>query len=159
MLFLAYLWGIETFYSTNWNDYFIIFVLSLPMRDWNISSSTSSLIIKSFLAYLWGIETEFYTVSHFFYIPFLAYLWGIETIKPYSSLIIVNYVLSLPMRDWNLLFLFLLILLPFAFLAYLWGIETSKFFRIWQVEHKFLAYLWGIETLLKALKMLQKMRS
>ncbi len=57
VLFLLYLWGIET------NYYFF----AIQFRK------------ILFLLYLWGIETGLMIVYTFYFTLFLLYLWGIET--------------------------------------------------------------------------------
>ena len=100
-------------------------VFSVPMRNWNLRGFYSLWSEKMFLACLWGIETDFYLFCITWYINrFLACLWGIETIfviskrmvKVYSFLaclwgietnqerkdaIVLGYVFSVPMRNWN----------------------------------------------------------
>jgi len=76
--FSAYLWGIETRWSSpargRWKS-----VLSLPMRNWNLIRQ-----LRSGPA-LW----------------FSAYLWGIETCSRAGRPARRSPVLSLPMRNWN----------------------------------------------------------
>ena len=59
--FWAYLWGIETYL---WLRHVPCFkkVLSLPMRNWNMSPQPVAYytVLDRFWAYLWGIETSLY---------------------------------------------------------------------------------------------------
>mgnify|MGYP006875924951 CR=1 FL=1 len=69
----------------NWNLYFLLdiseymYVLSLPMRNWNCSSNPGTCICSRFWVYLWGIETRLPMLVPGNKIEFWVYLWGIET--------------------------------------------------------------------------------
>ncbi len=77
-------------------------VCSLPMRDWNLSTSVKwANIYPEFVAYLWGIETNLKIKTNKFVHLFVAYLWGIETSLPDLHSALWWLVCSLPMRDWN----------------------------------------------------------
>jgi len=52
--FWVYLWGIETFFNFRQQRQGI-FVLSLPMRNWNPVSSVTNLPMLKFWVYLWGM--------------------------------------------------------------------------------------------------------
>ncbi len=78
-------------------------IASLPMRNWNWSEMTVTVIPKIRLrAYLWGIETDktkwFYKSG---YIELRAYLWGIETYQKEKNQMNTPKIASLPMRNWN----------------------------------------------------------
>ena len=85
-------------------------------------------------------------------------------------------IFTLPMRNWNLFFSFLVAQANTSFLPYLWGIETDEAYiedtlglkiftlpmRNWNLLEgelgkemivKFLPYLWGIETYLARFSM------
>ena len=122
-------------------------VLSLPMRNWNLTKGGCSndagvcfeptyeelkprqekdelLALIPFWAYLWGIETFFLNL-HFFSFTY-SFEPTYEELKPYLPLpacLSVDRVLSLPMRNWNL-YQYCLPDSLSPFWAYLWGIET-----------------------------------
>ena len=167
ILFLPYLWGIET-------------CLKILLRRF----------ARTFLPYLWGIETTEQLRLIQEAREFLPYLWGIETRLLMRILAVNSTVFTLPMRHWNRLIqearetnehgfyptyealkpfkLFGLLKPLWLFLPYLWGIETriclaqvcfveSVFtlpMRHWNFSQftwnifsiSFLPYLWGIET-------------
>ena len=62
----AYLWGIETF-SELAETLSCSEVASLPMRNWNTSSTLSLITYSTLRAYLWGIETFLYRSIKIFY--------------------------------------------------------------------------------------------
>ena len=81
-------------------------VLILPMRDWNLHESVFS-CESGFLfwSYLWGIETWSVGFTCSKTSGFWSYLWGIETIFLRHIFFPDDFVLILPMRDWNQNFL------------------------------------------------------
>ena len=121
--FLAYLWGIET-RQAPYRGSGKRLVFSVPMRNWNASTSRNSKHEFRFWTYLWAIETNKCKGIYHTNKWFLAYLWGIET-----------EMNTMWFRGcWK------------KFLAYLWGIETSLLRFSSPLYQEFLAYLWGIET-------------
>ena len=104
---LVYLWGIETVEYTN------IYlgnkpVISLPMRNWNLSIVMPSISARtSLLVYLWGIETLIPVRDMSSSRLLLVYLWGIETVFSPSPSSCPAWVISLPMRNWNYLYIYI----------------------------------------------------
>jgi len=99
--FWAYLWGIETIIPCVCSCIFHG-VLSLPMRNWNItSSSVLTIFLIGFEPTYEELKQDktFDRTSHTF--EFWAYLWGIETLLYTKSFLSSFLVLSLPMRNWN----------------------------------------------------------
>ncbi len=142
--FLAYLWGIETYFwfavVCRWQR-FLAYLWGIETRR----SRGSRAVGYSFLAYLWGIETPIVAVAVHLYPTFLAYLWGIETPYPGSNLRYYGPVFSVPMRNWNLTGptpwsrQFLVFSVPMRNWNFLAGRRRQR-------QRPFLAYLWGIET-------------
>ena len=102
---------------------------------------------SSFVSYLWGIETwsmasrwcRRYRVC---ILP-MRY-WNLEYL---FSVVCMGWVCILPMRYWNLEQLAELNSNVLAFVSYLWGIETRDRWRgRWFHIRQFVSYLWGIET-------------
>ena len=135
----------------NWNnfrgfpEFFLLFVFTLPMRNWNPFGTNFLVLSSKFLLYLWGIETGHKISRLFGDDSFLLYLWGIETTFQDQTISRNIPVFTLPMRNWN----------PdgrrvtkgvHEFLLYLWGIETILEEISWVAFLVFLLYLWGIET-------------
>ena len=103
LVFIAYLWGIETRTSAG-----------------QFSGNSQ------FIAYLWGIETNIFKQYQLEGLKFIAYLWGIETSINTKCKILCVVVYSLPMRNWNWFTVSQASRNGHKFIAYLWGIETSK---------------------------------
>ena len=90
----------------NWNvnlnlpELLLIFVFSLPMRNWNPNSSNIDSTSFAFSAYLWGIETPFLNLNmcsvRVFSLPMRN--WNPSSSFACSTGIAV---FSLPMRNWN----------------------------------------------------------
>ena len=145
-LFLAYLWGIETWFGRQvqrvWHQ-----VFSVPMRNWNFCSRSPNvrpLCVFSVPMRNWNLLSTDVIFSRF---AFLAYLWGIETPSWQPQMPEQCIVFSVPMRNWNVITLGKYILWGGLFLAYLWGIETAEKIDYGRgLNSWFLAYLWGIET-------------
>ena len=122
--FWAYLWGIETIITKNfriiWTYSFEptyeelkliisyipivieLWVLSLPMRNWNWSLRIEYPFryqVLSLPMRNWNSSDPNLAFSDD--IEFWAYLWGIETPSKLTRLTRTGYVLSLPMRNWN----------------------------------------------------------
>ena len=124
-LFLPYLWGMETGKSANLSSTFFR-VLTVPMRNGNNfgCSASSDVSVRSyrtyeewkriiffevvfipymFLPYLWGMETAqcyFITTQM---VQFLPYLWGMETLLSTYSFRFPLSVLTVPMRNGNMI--------------------------------------------------------
>ena len=134
LLFLPYLWGIET----------------------NLSLECLMFLLL-FLPYLWGIETRYRQKVNKKRVAFLPYLWGIETVilelffcyftenfyptyealKPKKIIFFLFHrpiIFTLPMRHWNILVEFVLIIYLTKFLPYLWGIETRIIKKLESLE-------------------------
>ena len=99
--FWSYLWGIETRHRSHQNR-------SGRPRFWS---------------YLWGIETRAWIEDEYRKVQFWSYLWGIETSLNSLNRAIRNFVLIVPMRNWNRC-----------------ARSNSS------PRHRFWSYLWGIET-------------
>ena len=121
--FWAYLWGIETWTRTvwwgwevgvlslpmrNWNmTKFSIYnspkkVLSLPMRNWNSSTDRRpSAANNRFEPTYEELKLALVCQHRGFRGEFWAYLWGIETYLHQLIILQLPPVLSLPMRNWN----------------------------------------------------------
>ncbi len=79
-------------------------VLSLPMRNWNMFwSPIASKSPLSFEPTYEELKLRYRDLSSFFMTKFWAYLWGIETREARKGFFLPKIVLSLPMRNWNLL--------------------------------------------------------
>ena len=145
-MFSAYLWGIET-YSQQLSRRQSVQVLSLPMRNWNRRSWSCIATPGEFSAYLWGIET---TISQYINVIFACSQPTYEELKQFNPVQFIFRsvrVLSLPMRNWNTLFMPSLFIPTPSFSAYLWGIETREATASAIASRaSFSAYLWGIET-------------
>ncbi len=115
----------------NWNKKdelptaYVTEVCSQPMRNWNrqkrcmtrsrafwfvanlwgIETSRQAFVIFyytcKFVANLWGIETPDGRIEAQSATGFVANLWGIETISFWYIYIVLIYVCSQPMRNWN----------------------------------------------------------
>ena len=123
----------------------IIFVLILPMRDWNSKTSSQLVIPKfSFWSYLWGIEMIWSLPFPIWQRSFdLTY----EGLKFYRRIFLSTspaFVLILPMRDWNFVNwydpteTFSVLILPMRD----WNILSGK---LSPDMSAFWSYLWGIE--------------
>ena len=116
------------------------------MRNWNARSlilqNTSS---SSLLVYLWGIETTMSASQFPGSWQLLVYLWGIETDCFGEIYPVANWVISLPMRNWNQN-LYRHSPVHGQLLVYLWGIETRPYRQSFWDKRLLLVYLWGIET-------------
>ena len=145
-------------------------VISLPMRNWNLSAQPNKGILSSLLVYLWGIETLQASdraggKGNVISLPMRNWN-GFR----HSKLEYVEMVISLPMRNWNsmnwLVFrrFYIVISLPMRnwnwgiatillchvwLLVYLWGIETPTTWPPFCLLAMLLVYLWGIETIEK----------
>ena len=123
-MFWSYLWGIEI---RNFQVLLciLVFVLILPMRDWNISMlyDSHNCMFRFDLTYeglKYGLEIDFGQYE--------------------------RSVLILPMRDWNQKFLWFVWFFSFRFWSYLWGIEILVPVTCMQsCSLPFWSYLWGIE--------------
>ena len=101
VVFWAYLWGIETDPASPPVSTFPCFEPTYEELKLLVVLLCICLITK-FWAYLWGIETV-YGLGYKGGIPtFWAYLWGIETRKEFDNWYGESDVLSLPMRNWNI---------------------------------------------------------
>jgi len=97
----AYLWGIETFFSSS-SFLSLSCVASLPMRNWNKSNSKNNQNL------LPGCEPTYeeLKLGRIYHELLLkttlrAYLWGIETSCSAWYSAVGVWVASLPMRNWN----------------------------------------------------------
>ena len=134
-------------------------VFSLPMRNWNTTSSSFPSRFAAFLAYLWGIETDHFFRNFSKPIKFLAYLWGIETRLCPGFLVRPNEVFSLPMRNWNDTnpgYNHQGVTIVFSLPMRNWNRAFMGYKR--HVKMAFLAYLWGIETWMRSRQKLSSMR-
>ena len=123
--FWAYLWGIETTYDGNpqtdssrfeptyeelkpgrWYSDCQVEVQRFEPTYEELKHATVGEIVTAeikFWAYLWGIETLILTTIVISIYWFWAYLWGIETFVRHAIASMGGKVLSLPMRNWNLM--------------------------------------------------------
>mgnify|MGYP006892199993 FL=1 len=125
LVFLPYLWGMETPYLVQTKPLNQI-VLTVPMRNGNLILVVVAIlaVVVVFLPYLWGMETFSFLMVSMYSLRFLPYLWGMET------QVTLNCILNCC-----------------AFLPYLWGMETRSLHDPRALElHQFLPYLWGMET-------------
>ena len=127
MLFLAYLWGIETLYANLYHQDGNLHVSSVPMRNWNQYLPALLQYLPAFLAYLWGIETKKggtnnVRVREVSSVPMRNWNISLE----YASNSTCSFVSSVPMRNWNIGRHPLHFAVHPTFLAYLWGIETER---------------------------------
>ncbi len=121
LLFLSYLWGMET--TVDEIQLTVSSVLILPMRNGNLDRWYDVEITYTFLSYLWGMETNICSLGRRTSDLFLSYLWGMETmfVSEFSGLKFSSYptyeewkrstlmeyeerrinVLILPMRNGN----------------------------------------------------------
>ena len=120
--FLPYLWGMETQVRTD-SCFNFSKVLTVPMRNGNLSTVDFILCSDEFLPYLWGMETPVGPKYLAQSTQFLPYLWGMETYRAWS-------------RPHNIV----------RFLPYLWGMETRYSLPLKRLGEAFLPYLWGMET-------------
>ena len=98
--FLPYLWGMETLKPQTFNTVTPI-VLTVPMRNGNLSEMDDSMIDLTFLPYLWGMETQLRCER-------LCFSWLVLTVPmrngnsdAYGVLIGNGWVLTVPMRNGN----------------------------------------------------------
>jgi len=83
LTFLPYLWGMETYCGGEWRKHG-----------------------KKFLPYLWGMETPSWWSSwQQKQSRFLPYLWGMETLHSTICKVNQSFVLTVPMRNGNYVFL------------------------------------------------------
>ena len=121
--FLQYLWGIETLTVHSPRTFFFN-VFTVPMRNWNF------VLLDSFVATIFGFYSTYEELKLSFAISiallklcfystyeelkhmnvanleayalsFLQYLWGIETKNKSNTVTLVQYVFTVPMRNWN----------------------------------------------------------
>ena len=100
-----------------------LWVLILPMRDWNLSDVTTPPTLPPVLILP---MRDWNTRSFLFYlnrVVFWSYLWGIEISVKCTKRSFSYPVLILPMRDWNGKLRHRLCRIVYAFWSYLWGIE------------------------------------
>ena len=101
VLFVEYLWGIETKKFEN-NLKLYIFVCRIPMRDWNSCASCcirTALLVCRIPMRDWNLFLLLQ--SQRIFVLFVEYLWGIETKKFENNLKLYIFVCRIPMRDWN----------------------------------------------------------
>ncbi len=145
--FWLYLWGIETLFSTffcvitepNFDSTYEELKPTASMLKWlsTIHFDSTYEELKLFLL------CSFRRISFAFWL----YLWGIETIFSGKRYHLPHFILTLPMRNWNLPCLFIHRFPDIVFWLYLWGIETHNFpSHIPLPRSLFWLYLWGIET-------------
>ena len=101
----AYLWGIETsMLSALKRPYFR--VASLPMRNWNWSGYLLTAVFQSSCEPTYEeLKPWIFPSTYTFPIMLRAYLWGIETNFSYPCIHNIKSVASLPMRNWNPVFI------------------------------------------------------
>ena len=127
LLFLPYLWGMETLFSLELGDA-ILTVLTVPMRNGNDFHKRPLYMFpyrsyrtyeewKLFWLETWGCKER---------TRFLPYLWGMDTLATAGVWRMHSVVLTVPMRNGN-----------------------SRLQNIKQVTIMFLPYLWGMETFSK----------
>ena len=99
--FLLYLWGIETLRPVGLCLWRVKFLLYLWGIETGISSFKSPLLWRFYFTYE---ELKQSPKTHLKYSSFLflLYLWGIETLDWNRLSCIVNWVFTLPMRNWNI---------------------------------------------------------
>ena len=122
--FLQYLWGIETCSGPRIH-FSLVQVFTVPMRNWNYTSTKKSkTIYLSFLQYLWGIETFGLNIKKVFNLRFYSTYEELKHSHNRVSDYCINRFYStyeelkhLSRREFYFIF--------FSFLQYLWGIETS----------------------------------
>jgi len=132
ILFLPYLWGMET-YGGEIMRYRVIIVLTVPMRNGNCRTSSKQHRTRLSCSYRtyeeWKLRDE--DTAWHCGTTFLPYLWGMETcFWPFFKYLLF-FVLTVPMRNGNLLKRLGEACLC-RFLPYLWGMETS----IWKYTRK-----------------------
>ena len=151
-------------YKDGWNECFEPTYEELKRTNTKNTTETTT----KFWAYLWGIETKFTFFKSHTVCGFWAYLWGIETRILLHCIYLQIFVLSLPMRNWNLYLLpkiaepFFVLSLPmrnwnpryikkqippeFRFEPTYEELKPGIVEAKKKKKKKFWAYLWGIET-------------
>ena len=165
--FLPYLWGMETIIERGWMNGWYWFLPYLWGMETMLHSSPMSHKI-SFLPYLWGMETQHLSqiqshVSKFLpYLwgmetwkwlkwlrkqrKFLPYLWGMETLALHSTHLTIELVLTVPMRNGNFSYKYLITLVKTVLTVPMRnGNPHQSIFRCTR-NARFLPYLWGMET-------------
>ena len=124
VVFLQYLWGIET-----------------------DKAAEQDLEGLQFLQYLWGIETTNIFLPPFFI--FSSFYSTYEELKPITCSDFYNVVISFysTYEELKPLILINIKVERVKFLQYLWGIETCISCLSYYLFKMFLQYLWGIETI------------
>ena len=107
--FLQYLWGIETL-SYYLFQYGLLWVFTVPMRNWN----------RSFWKSL-RVDFQVFTVP--------MRNWNLLCNLVFLSLL---HVFTVPMRNWNSSCSLIYVQFSCTFLQYLWGIETFFFLNLLQ---------------------------
>ena len=106
-VFLSYLWGMETEenYRKQSNT---IAVLILPMRNGNFVSKFLTIFAMIFGSYPTYEEWKhnYNRKNYKLYYQFLSYLWGMETCRVKLILAMRFWVLILPMRNGNSAYLY-----------------------------------------------------
>ena len=123
--FVGYLWGIETEFASPFRLSHPWFVCRLPMRNWNETDFTRSLMLMLVCRLpMRNWNHDPYIKGDGFKSRFVGYLWGIETRASGKTPTALGWVCRLPMRNWNKYEVLQQRRIQTAFVGYLWGIET-----------------------------------
>ena len=126
LLFLSYLWGMETTPQATFQIRHQAHVLILPMRNGNmlLTPSFSSPLESSYPTYEeWKLFISFsiFTVPRVLILPMRNGNWRSKRIIQ-----LFKRVLILPMRNGNIKIYSIVSVFKFWFLSYLWGMETKE---------------------------------